>query len=167
MPSALQCDDLVHADIERFGRNFFYKLIGEADARFVGRGNVRQEAVIISFSASQPITIAVECYAGNQNEVDALVAGERFSRRFFDAVCTRCKIFRPGVQPQLQIISCNYRKQYLLGVAPFPDKGMRIHFIFQRVVEQYGICRSESRMCFEGGKYFSRLMRSGSLVLRF
>ena len=32
---------------------------------------------------------------------------------------------------------------------------MCIHFVSERVVEQYGICRPDSRVGFEGGKYFS------------
>ena len=32
---------------------------------------------------------------------------------------------------------------------------MCVYFIFERMVEQYSSCRPESRVGFEGGKYFS------------
>ena len=57
----------------------------------------------------------------------------------------------------IQIIAYDNRKQYSFFTAPFFDKCMCIHFVSERVVEQYGICRPESRMGFEGGEYFSRL----------
>ena len=55
-------------------------------------------------------------------------------------------------------------KQYPLFAAPLPDKFVCVHFVFERVVEQYGCCRPESGVCLEGGKYFSRLTRSGRAV---
>ena len=80
------------------------------------------------------------------------------------AVCARFQVFGSGVQPQFQVVTYNYRKQYPLFAAPLPDKFVCVHFVFERVVEQYGCCRPESGVCLEGGKYFSRLTRSGRAV---
>ena len=72
-----------------------------------------------------------------------------FSNRLFNMECSGLQARFPGVMSEFQFVSNNNRKQYLFGRIPFLNKRMGLHFIAERIIEQYGSCSDKVRMFFQ------------------
>ena len=124
-------DDLVHADVERFRRNFLYDLKRETNPSFVRGRYAWEQPVVISLSSSQTVSVAVECYAGNNDQVYCGIVGKQCPGRFFNAVCADSKVCRTCVGTKLQVITRDDGQKYPFLHAPFSDEAVRVHFIGQ------------------------------------
>lgn len=124
---------LIHFSVERFARNGFACLKPVAYTYIISV-QVRKQLVIIPLSASQAVALPVERYARDDAQFDFVISGELFSRRFFDAESPHLQTVLSGVVAEFQQVSRHDGQEYLLGGMPLLHKGMRLHFIAQRMI---------------------------------
>lgn len=78
------------------GWHFINQLKGETYTYFITVFRLGKKSIVIAFSPTEPMTMAVESHSWNQNQVDLLIISERISLWFHDAkgampyVCIVC-----------------------------------------------------------------------------
>lgn len=97
---------LVHRHVERLNRYTFYQLEVKPNAHLVGVGGAFKQAVVEPSATAHAVPVAVEGYAGNNDEVYLVKVGEHGAGRLsYAKLLTCCHALRPGILPQQQVVA--------------------------------------------------------------
>ena len=152
----LKCDDLVHPDVEGLCGDGVNTLKVKADTDAFHLHVLAEKTVVVTLTASQPVSLSVKGYARDDDEVE--ITSVRLVLRFQNVEVAHGKSGVLAVFHGDDVVADHGGQDDGLLEMPFLKECLCLHLVGQGTIEHYLLGFDEFRMLFQLGQNLIRLV---------